>query len=678
MVFVLLWHADVKALSGGFVGVDVFFVISGFLITGFIVSEIEGTGRFSLVGFYARRAKRVLPAAAVVLVSSLVLTYLFLPRARWSQTGWDVVSSGLYAINWRLAERSVDYLAADQAPSVVQHFWSLAVEEQFYLLWPLLLLLVAALTRRSRQESRRWLRLTCVVLIAAPSLAWSTHLSDIDSGRAYFQSTTRVWELALGAGLAMFADSLDRLPRLVAVVLGWAGLAAVIVAVVAFGAATSFPGYAALLPTLGAVAVIAAGPAAGRLGPIAILGTSVGCAIGAMSYSLYLWHFPAIVAAEALFGELRSAQLLVVVVLSAVPAYLTFRFVENPFRFSYFSWRSPVTTLRYGLIFTAIPVLCGVFFQFTLWPSGGVSSHSGTSSTNLTGSPSGSAKVGAEVLSDSPRGDMKGAPVDRVDSISPDPEVASRDMPELYAEGCANSLEEDDPKSCVYGNLASRFTIAIVGDSHAAQWAPALQDYVSAKGWRLVVFTKASCPLSAAEVAIQGKTYKSCTTWNKRVMVEILGKERPNVVITSSSEYQVIRNGVGLGASDNRVAMVQGFHSAWRALSDAGITTIVIRNTPYTRTNTAECVSRNMNHLTRCAVAREIADSSVGPFQIEAAQGIPGIHVVDLNDAICPTEKCAAVIGGVLVYRDGNHLTSTYVVSLEPRLTRELDGILGK
>ncbi|TDC48452.1 acyltransferase, partial [Jiangella ureilytica] len=280
VLLVLAYHAGVPLASGGFVGVDVFFVISGFLITGLILREIDTTGRLRLGRFYARRIRRLLPATAVVLAATAALALLLLPPLRWPAIAGDIAASATYVVNWRLASESVDYLAAEDAPSPVQHFWSLAVEEQFYLLWPVLIigLLWWHRRRRGRPSLRRTL-LAGLAIVAVPSFVWSLHLTASSPGAAYFVSTTRAWELAAGAALAIGARRLERLGSLewagwMAGALAWAGLAAIGWAALTYDATTAFPGIAALAPVLGTTAVVAAGVVSRRTSAGRLLGTA--------------------------------------------------------------------------------------------------------------------------------------------------------------------------------------------------------------------------------------------------------------------------------------------------------------------------------------------------------------------------------------------------------------------
>ncbi|MEE6263570.1 acyltransferase family protein [Plantactinospora sonchi] len=678
---VLLFHAGPVLVPGGFVGVDVFFVISGFLITGLLVAELEATGRISLLDFYARRAKRLLPAAGVVLAASLVLTYLLLPRIRWADTGWDVVASGLYVMNWRLAGQAVDYLAEDQAPSILQHFWSLAVEEQFYLVWPLLLFGVALWAhRRGRTGLPRGRLLLCLALVALPSLAWSIRLTDDEPGRAYFVSTTRMWELAVGGGLAILGPYLGRLPRSVAVGLGWAGLAAVLVAATTFESGTRFPGHAALLPTLGAAAIIAAGAAAGRAGPVALLGRRPLRVIGALSYSLYLWHWPLLVAARAHFGELGPAAGLAVVLVAVVPAVLTHRYVENPVRRARGLRLRPARAIRLGAVCTGVPVLAGLLFPYAVPSVPAPPPNSALTRLAETADAPGALLTppapGAAVLGDLPRDNPAGAPVDRVDAVTPDPLAARDDTPTVYAEGCHLDARKSTVRSCVYGVRDADFTVAVAGDSHAAQWVPALQALALSRGWRLVTYTKSGCPFVDLPVELDGQHYRSCTEWNTTLRATLTGPQRPDLLVTSGWLYQPWRDDGPVAGPEGVAALADGLHRTWAGMVAAGVPTVVLRDTPHPDLDVAECVSAHPERLTRCAVPRSAALTGSGVVQERAVAGLADVPLIDLNDAICPTDRCAPVIGGVLVYRDADHLTATYALSLAPRLGAALDNIL--
>ncbi|MET7752457.1 acyltransferase family protein [Micromonospora sp. NPDC005367] len=679
VVLVLAGHAGQQLVPGGFVGVDVFFVISGFLITGLLVSEVNKTGRLSLSGFYARRAKRLLPAAAVVLVATLVLTFAFLPRTRWSATGWDVVSSGLYVMNWRLAEQSVDYLAANRAPSILQHFWSLGVEEQFYLVWPLLL--VAALWLGRRRHARTGFLLTALALVAVPSFAWSVWLTDDNPARAYFVTTTRMWELALGGFVALLAGHLHRLPRAAAAVLAWSGLAAIVASALLLSESSAVPGYLALAPTLGTAAVIAGGLTAGRAGPAVVLAAGPVCAVGAISYSLYLWHWPLLVVAEARFGELTTSAGLAVAAASAVPAVLTYRYVENPIRRSETLAWQPTRSLQLGAVCTGVAVVAGLAFQLTVWPPAAPPAPPSLAVPTVAanGTPAAltsPAVAGAAALGDSPTTSAAGIPVDRVGAFVPNPLVAGQDGPDAWKNGCHTDQRSSAVRPCLYGDPNSSFTVALAGDSHAAQWLPALQRVAVSKQWRLKSYTKSSCPFINGVVALDSKPYPSCTEWNEKLRGALTGDERPDLLVVSTSFYVMIRDGapVSSGAQD---AFADALGRTWAEMTSAGIPVVVLRDTPYHGKDIAECVSENPRKLTRCASRRdEVLIGGGGPAHEAAARQNDKVHLVDLNNAICPRDRCAPVIGGVLIYRDNNHITATYAATLAPRLAKALDRVL--
>ncbi|WP_410809127.1 acyltransferase family protein [Micromonospora sp. 067-2] len=677
VLLVLLGHAGVPHLPGGFVGVDVFFVISGFLITGLLLEELDQRGRLSLTHFYARRAKRLLPAAATVLVATLVLTYFLLPRGRWSSTAWDVIASACYAMNWRMAGQSLDYVAANDAPSIAQHFWSLAVEEQFYLVWPLLLIALGWIARR-RRRGHRGLYLSGLALIAIPSFAWALHVSPTDPS-AYYVTTTRMWELALGGAVAVSATWLSRSSRLVAVPLAWAGLVVVGASAVLISTEAGFPGYAALGPTLGTAAVIAFGRAAGRAGPALLLGRQPLLYIGGISYSLYLWHWPLLIAAQAHFGDLSVGTALAVLAASAVPAALTHHVIENPVRRSRTLADEPPAALRVGALCTGVAALAGLAFQLAIPSTAGPAPTSvimgqvpGATTQAAPSAPA--AAPGAAALGSSPRTSSAGVPVDQVASITPNPMSAKQDA-WLQNASCHLDAVSSTPKACLHGKEDATTTIALVGDSHADHWIPALRKAAETNGWRLVTYTKSGCPFLTAEITQDGRPYSSCTEWNRKVRQALLGEDRPDILITTHALYPVR----GEPQSRWQSAMARELRGTWSSMIAEKLPVVVLRDTPLNQKDVAECVSQNPNRLTRCATPRADAlRSGGGPAQEEAAKGLAGVRLIDLNDWICPADRCAPVIGGVLVWRDAHHLTATYSATLAPQLGAALKPVIAK
>ncbi|MDI1465296.1 acyltransferase family protein [Catellatospora sp. KI3] len=654
---VLLYHAGLPFLPGGFVGVDVFFVISGFLITGQLLNEVDRTGRVSLAGFYARRAKRILPAAAVVLMAVAVAGRLLLPRSVWEDTGGDIVAAATYILNWRLADRAVDYLAGDSAASAVQHFWSLAVEEQFYIVWPLLIIVALLAARVLRRVPARVLISVGLTVGALASLAWSIHYTAGSPQRAFFVSTTRMWELALGAGLALAAARTARLPRKLALVLGWAGLAAVTAAAVLITENTPWPGYAAALPTLGAGAVIAAGAAAGRGGPVALLGTRPFRWVGELSYSLYLWHWPMLVIATAYWDGLSVQRGLLVAAASVVPAWLTYRLVENPMRYARSVSRSPRLALSLGGNMTLAGICAGL-----------VLAMSGVFAAGAADTPRN--PIGAGVLPQTGITERNIKMQESFAYIYPDPLKAANDAPDS-ASVC---FQEADPAEiiwCTYGNPQGRTKVALVGDSKMDQWLPAFQAIAAQNDWQVDIAFKAACPFTTAPALSGGdaaKPYTSCTQWNATLLRE-LEQRRYAYVFTSSGTAKA----AAADGTASAQALADGMREAWTRLDGVGTKVVVVANNPSPTVKMIDCVDRNRSKLSACSFdwQRHAQDEAFRTQQL-ALSAAPKVKLVDLFDFICPTLRCPAVVGNAMVYRSGSHVTATYVKTLTPFLADAL------
>jgi peptidoglycan/LPS O-acetylase OafA/YrhL len=543
---VLLYHAGVPFAPGGYVGVDVFFVISGFLITGLLVRELEKTGTLSLARFYSRRAKRLLPLTVVVLAVVAVLSWLLLDPVRMDEVSLGVVASGLYVMNWLLAVRAADYFAAGLQASPVQHFWTLAVEEQFYLLWPALLLAAAWWCRRTGQGLRPVL-VVAFAVVAVASLTYSIYSTELQAGAAYFSTLTRGWELALGGMLALVpASRLGRQPRWVAFALAWAGLGAIAYSTFRFNDDTLFPGYAALLPTLGTAAIIAAGfattSARTSAGPARLLTLGPVRHVGRISYSWYLWHWPPLVFAPTLWGKLSTLEGIAVLAVSYVPAVLSNRLVEKPFLHSKTLTRFPRKALALGGACTASSVALGLGL-FALTPT-------------IPEAPE--AQVAGAAALQNGHSLQKSA-----NAVHPTPREAEtkENRPQMYADGCHLNPPETEVPECVYGNPSSKTTVVLFGDSHAMQWFPALNELAKERDWRLVGLTKAACP--PAEVHIYNaslrRAYRECDEWRERMLERTVHDENPSLIVTSSPPL------TGRGRMASVSAGTQAMRRWWRA-----------------------------------------------------------------------------------------------------------------
>lgn len=665
---VLLYHAGVTWLPGGYVGVDVFFVISGFLITGMLVRQSLENGRIDLADFYARRIRRILPAATVVLVFVAIFTLVLLPRTRWESIGTEIVGSAMYVVNWVFAD-GTDYLDAGSAASPLQHFWTLAVEEQFYIVWPALLIGLLWLAhrgakRRSDAEAQsvrihRFLQIG-VGLVIVPSFIWSIYYTQTDPAPAYFVTTTRLWELAIGAAIAIFVVYLEKIPHKAGYILQGGGLVAILAAGVFYTDATAFPGYAALLPTLGAAAVIIGGMS-GRAtqGFAVVLNVRPMRWVGDLSYSLYLWHWPLIIFATYFFdGTLPVWAGLVVVVLAVVPSWLSYRYIEQPFR----DWQrlkeKSVRALRAGGSLMVATAACGLIVLF----SSQVLAQQNSSTTAEAG------PQGAEVVEEEPDAVE---PVKEAESINPDVTEAQEDLTVAYEDGCHGNQVESGVKSCVYGNADSDYVVAVVGDSHATHWVPALEKIAEENDWRLETYTKSACALNSVAVDYQGSFYDSCYDWNQKVMDELTGADGPDHVIVSAASYPAAESSeVPEGVNTGEIS--EGLGDTWTKLQDAGVGVTAILDTPRLDIDVPECVAEHPDDLTQCSEKRTDAIEASAYEDMQQAAEDTETETVDLTDMFCSSDSCSAVIGDVLVWRDQHHMTATYAESLTSSLQLEL------
>lgn len=655
---VVWYHIWPQSLPGGFVGVDVFFVISGYLIVGSLAREAMSTGSLKLAKFYTRRIKRLLPAAATVLLATLAATMLLFPQGRWQGVAQDIAASGLNIQNWNQAFSTTSYEGATASVSPLQHFWSLAVEEQFYLFIPLLMLICAVVSRGRRPS--RTLLLAVLGAVALASFVHSVLFSAANPDLAYFFTTTRIWELALGGILAVAVPQLQSGSALAAA-LGWLGLAMVVASALLFSTAMEFPGYAALLPVLGTVALLLAGssvrtPGFGSvarwqaLRPVTYLGD--------ISYSLYLWHWPVIVFSVYVLGPnpgwLHGGA---VVALSVALAALSTKFIEEPFR------RFEPKSLRGGRRRASAPAYRPVFAlgaALTLVPMAAAAApylvveqktRALSQELDLAAYP-GAGAVGAA------------APVAEM-PVRPDPAVATADQPK-GVEACLTAWDPRSmaPEDCLSGDVESSRSIVLVGDSHAAQYMGSMDLLARESGYRLYVLARNGCPFSTEPLHAGTVVHKTCAGINAQTIQQIIDLA-PAAVLTASLTphgYQEALNWEWDSAEQAQL----GYSNALAPLRDAGLRVAVLSDVPYPPFNVPECVS----------AAADPADCSFpGPGEPSpltlAAQKLEGVELVDFRGYFCPEGRCEAVLGNVLVYRD-NHITDSFAKTLALPLRERL------
>jgi peptidoglycan/LPS O-acetylase OafA/YrhL len=647
---VVVYHAVPRLMPGGYIGVDVFFVISGFLITSHLARELETTGRLSFTRFYVRRARRLLPAALTVLGVVGLFTLLRLPSTMWGGIGEQLLSSTFYVQNWTLAGQSVDYLAAGSRPGPLQHFWSLSVEEQFYIVWPALLALAVVLGRH--WAGRRRALCLAIAAVTALSFGYSLLATAQSPAWAYFVTTTRAWELGAGGLLAVTLPKLPG-PRSLRITLSWLGLGVIAVCALRMNGATAFPGYAAALPVLGAVAVIAAGSEPGRLSSSRILDWRFLQWIGDLSYSIYLWHWPLLILVPVLLkgpGYHPPTVVMPLIAAAAIPvAAVSKRWIEDPLRTS---GQQSSRSRRHRFVFPGVvatllvttTVVGGALFALD---------HAQVERAQrelLAFDVSHQPCAGAGSLLPQCRGRAPSG-------VHPAPVIATRDA---VQQNCQQRGDRAGLLPCHYGASGpGALEVVVVGDSHANQWMPALTRVAEAEGWHLVTYFKSGCPYAV------GLGPGSCVSFDQRV-AKRLEAERPDLLITSA------RSGEGYGSHASQATATRAFAQAWRPVIEAGGHVAVLADVPQPGLggvlDPPSCVAEGDS----CEVR---ADDVVGDQALATAARASGADLVDLRPQFCPRGRCPAVMGGVLVYRDSNHMTATFASTLTPYLRTALTSV---
>ena len=652
---VVAYHAGVPWLAGGYVGVDAFFVVSGFLITRLLLAEHAREGRIRLARFSSRRIRRLLPASFVVLAATVVASWLVLAPLRLTDVLADARAAALYVVNIRFAVEGSDYLAAEVGESPLLHYWSLAVEEQFYLVWPAIVWGLASLARRVG----RWVVPVGVAVVAAASLGLALRLTETSQPWAFFGLPSRAWEFAVGGLVALAAARAGERWAGARAALAWAGLGGLLLAVATYGAATAFPAPGALLPVLGTAAVL--GATGSGAGPVGVLGLRPLQWLGARSYSVYLWHWPPLVLVPvAIDRPLRPAETALVVLAAVGVATVAHAVVEEPLRRStWLGWRPRRgLALGAGLTLAALLVPVAIGSQVTLQSAG-----------PEVAAPEQPAAVDASIVDDL----ATTGPVPS--NLTPSLSSARADVPRIYAEGCHGDFAAVAPAGCRVGDVDADRTVALVGDSHAAQWFPAVEAFALDQGWALEPITKSSCPFVDATVWIDAlrRPYAECDQWRAAVLDD-LAQDPPELVVVAS--YPLYQLAGGDGPADDEAAWGAALQRSLEDLTALGSRVVLVGALPTPGIDVAACVSGDLDDATACAAPRADLVHPERAATEQAAAAAAGAGLIDPTALVCGATTCPAVSGNLLVWRDESHVTATYAAFLGPTFAAALDAAL--
>jgi peptidoglycan/LPS O-acetylase OafA/YrhL len=613
------FHYGVWGLHGGFVGVDVFFVISGYLITGLLIAELAATGRIDLLRFYGRRARRLLPAALLVTAVILVAGALFLSPLEQLPVAKAGAASSVYLSNFWFMRLTFDYFSPESALNPFLHTWSLSVEEQFYFLWPTLLLFA----RKTKDDPRAATTVMAVVTIVSFGLClWLTRAKQ---PWAFYASPARAWEFGIG-GLASLNFVTQWARRSIFTpAIGWLGAVLVIASCFVLDDTSLFPGPAALLPVAATAGILVSGVVAGRSSPTIILGTKPFQWVGARSYSIYLWHWPIIVFATILYPSLSIWGGLGCIALTLACSTASYKFLERPIRKS--GWLSSQAKRSIGL------------------------------GAGLTLTGAGIAALFAYHFSRSPTQRMI--------------ETATGEVPTASSQGCLSGFTDAKPTVCSFGTTKPTRTIVLFGDSHADELSTPIIALAQEQNWRIVTYLKASC--SVAEIPVYSfrlrRDFSECTQWRATALAEILNLKPDAVIIVQFSTGYIQGPHTGLGEhAVNLATWSTGITKTLRVFDDAEIPVIIIRDTPTPGRNMRVCLARadwRNTPLTDCEIPRPVALlENVANAERHLAETFKRAHFIDVSFVFCDPTICPPILDNTIVYRDANHLTTSYSIRL--------------
>jgi len=631
VLLVIIFHADFHFLKGGYLGVDVFFVISGYLISGLLFRELSSVGRIDFKRFYARRIRRILPLSVFVTLVSLVFFAFNFSPVELRELSKTTLFTSLFSSNVWFIIQATDYFGTNTETNPLLHTWSLGVEEQFYFLWPALLALLPIFS--SSRNIWKWQ----VFFVSLLSLATFVYLFYENQPLAFFGMPTRAWQFGFGA-LIHFIPAYKMINRFVLNGIAITGLVFILFTSIHVSAGFSGNPWWALPPTLGACAIIWAGQVATGHLVSRLLSLSPIVFAGTLSYSLYLWHWPVLMYLKLDDGHLNSLDVFIGLVVIFVLSFLSYKYIETTFR-SHKKLNSNFRSFLLGgslvLVGLSVSLLFYTYAKFAL---------------------------------DS-EGQQKIAAV----------QFATEDTRD-----CITKITEVDLVDCVVGNIDSNISIVLLGDSKAQQWIPVVSELGIKHGWKVLPLIKAGCPPVYVDIYLGylGRGYRECNEW-RDLAINALIKQKPDVILISHySGYGFIKNGLKSPATLN--GWQQGYRKLGEKLALVDSKLLYLRDNPQFPMDVPNCLSRKVGrgHIseTMCEVSIDKVKLKKPLFDIAVMelQQLNEAHFLDLTSHYCADDVCPTYRNGVVRYTDKHHLSYEFTKELSTLIEDSLLNTLGK
>lgn len=676
---VVLYHAHFAWIPGGFLGVDVFFVISGFLITQMLLKELSRTSTINFPAFYARRLRRLLPTAVIVVITTIGVGRHLISPLRFKDLGLDGIASIFYGANYRFYYSQIDYLNLGSKPSLLLHFWSLAVEEQFYFIWPLLIFVGYKLFKK-------WGAFTLLLPVLSLSFFISLKFTSSNPTLAFYSLQTRAWEFAVGSMTCFAVVAISKLTLTIRTLLGWTGLAILTYGLLTIKESQPFPGYAALIPTLATALVIFASSYGRFIGSFLIT-NPIFYGVGAISYSLYLWHWPIYQLEAEVLGQNPTGQALFgYLILTFTFTLLSYFLIEKPVRnYHRMAIRAHHSFITGGLI-SAVGVLTAVSIMgLNLFPSStvNVAAANPASVNSPPATPTTTTDPNLNFLaSPSPSADQTLVTAGNFPEGTSSPISAAVLAQTSFDGSCELNLPTTAVLVCDRGAITSKHTIAIFGDSHAEQWLPALNEIGLKYNYKISIFSKAGCP--APKLLVQKVTggtankllpYPECATWRAAVIAKLQAAPAPDLLLLAA----VKRYNDGKDPAATNAYWIAGYEATINALKSHVSNIAIFNDTPYPGTPTVpDCLAHSLSYPATCNIPYDKAvtlDDRLSLLQGVASKN--GVHLIDPIPWLCNYSSCPAVIGGTVAYKDESHLAAAMSLQMVPQLETAILPLLG-